>query len=143
MFAGHLQIVETSIAKARELRSLDELAAQMFVFFFAQHPEAKACFEGFELEKVGPFKFCKISDAFVDVLKFPDYSKTSVSEEVYRHQIYDIQDKEYYFALAEAFVETVKSALGTRWSVSHEECWSDTLSGLKHNISLAAKEHLA
>jgi len=137
-----LQVIENSIAQARDLRSLDELAGNMFENFFACHPEADACFDGFDLTKVGPFKFCKVSDALVDVLKYPEYSETSLSEEVWRHQIHDVRDKEYYFALADAFVETIKSTLAEIWSDEHEECWNDTLGGLKHNVDMAAKDHL-
>ena len=143
MLDDHLQIVEDSIRQARERRSLDALASEMFELFFECHPEAEDRFHGFDLKEVRPFKFCKLADAVVDVLKYPDYSRTSVSEEVFRHQIHDIKDKEYYFALADTFAATIKSTLGTDWSDRHEECWNDALAGLKHNVYIAAQEHLA
>lgn len=143
MLDHHLQLVQGSITQARNLRSLDELASALFERFFSRHPEANHFFEGFDLRQVGPLKFCKISDAFVDVLKYPGYSESSISEELWRHQVHRVQDKEYYFALAESFVETVRATLGEAWSDSHEECWNETLMGLKHNVNLAAEEHLS
>lgn len=142
MLEDHLQLAEGSIKRARELQSLDELAANMFTLFFARYPEAEQCFNGFDMKAVAPFKFCKVSDALIDVLKYPDYARSSVSEEVFRHQVHDVRDKEYYFALAESFVETIKSALAGDWTPRHDECWNDTLGGLKHNVYLAAEEHL-
>jgi hemoglobin-like flavoprotein len=143
MYKSHLELVLQSIELARAQRKLEALAEHMFAIFFERHPEAVAFFSGFDLAEVGTFKFCKISDALVDVLKYPDYSKTSVSEEVFRHQVHDIQDKEYYFALADAFVQTIKDTLAQEWTARHEEYWNDTLTGLKHNIDIAAREHLA
>ncbi|MBT4521877.1 MAG: globin [Halieaceae bacterium] len=143
MLDNHIQVVEDSINQARNLKSLEELAEALMTNFFTRYPEAEACFQGFDLREVGPLKFCKISDALLDVLKNPDYSQSSVSEEVWRHQIHQVKDKEYYFALSDVFVETIKSTLGDAWSAVHEECWNDTLGGLKHNVTLAAKEHLA
>ena len=144
MFDDHLLVVQESIQQARNLRSLDELAAALFERFFNRHPEANLFFEGFDLQQVGPLKFCKISDVFLDVLKFPSYSESSVSEEVWRHhQVHEVQDREYYFALAESYVDTVRATLGDAWSSSHEECWSDALMGLKRNVDLASSEHLA
>lgn len=78
----------------------------------------------------------------IDVLKYPDYAQSSVPEGVFRHQVRDVVDKAYYFALADAFAETIKSALGPNWSPRHEEYWKATLGGLKHNVYLAAQEHL-
>ena len=143
MVEQHLQVVKGSIEQARSLSSLDELARTLFERFFERHPEANLFFEGFDLNKVGPLKFCKISDAFVDVLEYPGYSESSISEEVWRHQVHSVRDREYYFALAESFVDTVRTTLGEAWSESHEECWNETLMGLKHNVGLAAQEHLS
>lgn len=142
MYYDHAKLIEDSIAQVRARRSLDDLAASMFKKFFHRHPEAEAFFTGFDLAEIGPFKFCKVGDAMIDVLKFPSYSESSLSEEVYRHQVHDVRDKEYYFALADAYVETIKETLGDDWTGQHTECWHDTLSGLRHNIDMAAKEHL-
>ena len=95
MYAGHLQVVKQSLAAARDRCHLSVLAADMFSEFFEHHPEAQPIFAQFDLEKIGPLKVCKIADALVDVLQTPNYSETSLSEEVYRHHIYDIKDKEY------------------------------------------------
>lgn len=142
MLDDHLELVEQSIASARELRPLSELADKMFELFFKAHPEADVFFEYFDLKEVGPFKFCKVGDALVDVLKFPDYSVTSISEEVYRHQVHEVTDKEYYFALADAYVGAIKWALADGWTAKHQEYWHDTVAGLRHNVVLAAEEHL-
>lgn len=143
MYNDHLQLVEQTLQSARESASLQQLAEVLFATFFERNPEAEAFFEGFDLAEVGPFKYCKISDALVDVLKYPDYSRTSVSEEVYRHQIHDVKDRHYYVALAEAFVDTLRKTLADNWTAHHDEVWNDTLGGLKHNIDLAAREHLS
>lgn len=142
MYADHLQVVKQSLADARERCHLSVLAADMFREFFERHPEARDIFVPFDLEKIGPFKFCKIADALVDVLEYPEYSETSLSEEVYRHQIYDIKDKEYYFALVDAFVHAIKRCLGDDWSTEYDECWNDAVSGLQHNVVLGLQEHI-
>jgi hypothetical protein len=72
---------------------------------------------------------------------FPDYSESSISEELWRHPVHEVQDKED-FALAECYVATIGDTVGEAWSTSHETCWSETLIGLKHHVHLAASEHL-
>ena len=143
MYNDHLQLVDQCLQRARQKRGLEALAESMFATYFKRNPEAVAFFGGFDLLKVGPFKFCKISDAMIDVLKYPDYSRTSISEEVYRHQVHEVRDRYYYIALAEAFVDTLRETLAEEWTPHHDEVWQDTLGGLKHNIDLAAREHLS
>jgi hemoglobin-like flavoprotein len=143
MYHDHLKVVNETLAQARGRRSLQDLGDEMLQLFLEQHPEAISSFEGFDLKALAPHKFCKVSDALVDVLKFPEYSESSLSEEVFRHQIYDVKDKEYYFALADALVATIRNTLADVWDLEMEESWADTISGLHHNIDLAAREHLS
>jgi Globin len=141
MYHDHLQAVKATLTEARARRDLQAMGDEMLQIFLTQYPEATATFEGFELDYIARHKFCKVADALVDVLEYPDYSGTSLSEEVSRHQIYDVQDREYYFALVDALVTVVKSSLGDDWDEKTEESWADTVSGFRHNIDLAFREN--
>jgi hemoglobin-like flavoprotein len=143
VYQTHLQVVKKSLADVRHQKPLNQLAQDMFKYFFERHPEAREIFAPFDMAKIESYKFCKIADALVDVLEYPDYSETSLSEEVFRHQIYDIKDKEYYFALAESLVQAIKNTSGESWNEELEECWADAIAGLKHNIVSGICEHVS
>lgn len=143
MLDNHLDIVESTLKEAEKRKGTPQLASMMFDRFFEQHPEATAFFEDLDMKDVRRIKYWRVAEALVDVLKFPDYSESSLSEEVYRHRwVHEVRDREYYFAMAEALVDTLRQVLGEDWTARHEECWRDTLGGLKHGLASAAQEHL-
>lgn len=51
--------------------------------------------------------------------------------EVMRHQVYGLKDKEYYFGLIDALMESVQGVLGDEWTEEMAECWSDVTIALK------------
>lgn len=142
MYQDHLTAVKDSFQQAAAQRGVQELADEMMSTFFEQHPEATAFFDGFDLKTIAVRKYCIVRDAVLDVLQCPDYSETSLSEEVFRHQVHNVKDREYYFALSDALAQTIKTTLGNNWTAEMGESWDDALAGLRHNVDLAVREHL-
>lgn len=138
----HLALVKSSIKQAQEIRDIESLSEEMLDRFFTIFPEAEEIFAPFDRKKVNMTKFYRVGEALVDVLEHPQYSETALNEEVYRHKTYDIKDKEYYFVMADTYVQTLKSTLKDNWTSEHDEVWNDTLDALKHNVNLAAKQLL-
>ncbi len=138
----HIDLVKDSINQAQKIRDVESLSEEMLSRFFVIFPEAEEIFAPFDRKKVNMTKFYRVGEALLDVLEHPQYSETALNEEVYRHKTYNIKDKEYYFVMADTYVQTLKSTLQDSWTAEHDEVWSDTLNALKHNINLAAKQLL-
>ena len=78
----------------------------------------------------------------MDVVEHPDYAQIHITQEVIRHQVYGLKDKEYYFALVDCIHYAVKQALADEWSSQEEEVWSDIALAFKGIIREAASEFL-
>jgi hemoglobin-like flavoprotein len=141
-YQHHIQIVESSLQKAHDEAGVDVLAAQLFARFFECYPETQRYFEQTDVADFGPRKFGIIAEFLIDTLKHPQYAEGHICNEVMRHTMYGLKDKEYYFALVDAFRDSVKTALGESWNEEMEACWHDAVEGLKATIFAAAKDFL-
>lgn len=134
------QVIESSLEQAEQAIGAQALAEDFFQRFFAQYPETRDYFSQTNISSFGPKKFRYISEFIVDIYRHPNYAEGNLSEEVLRHQMYGLVDKEYYFALLDALHLSVKQALDQRWSQEQEEAWSDANAALRHTINTAVTE---
>ncbi len=134
MYQAHIKVIETSLAEAKKIDSIEAIADTMFELFFQQHPEATVYFKDYDLSKLASIKFNIIVATIIDTMKFPDFAENYISEEVYRHVIHDLRDKEYYFSLIDALIESLKLTLGDQWSDEIQAYWTEAASGMKHSI---------
>lgn len=139
MFQQHIKAIENSLEQAKKIQDIESIAGSMFTIFFEQHPEAKHFFTDYDMSKLALVKFNIIVTTLIDTLKYPDYVEGYISEEVYRHTIHDLKDREYYFALIDAMVESLKLTLGEQWTVELEKYWTEGMAGMKHSIDREIK----
>ncbi len=132
MYETHLNILGASIERAIDKVGEDVLAAELFRRYFERFPETRErYFHGTNIDYFGVRKFRIIRDFLIDTLKYPNYAEGNMCNEVMRHQVYGLQDKEYYFGLIDALMESVQAALADEWSDDIAECWSDVTIALK------------
>jgi len=139
MYQQHIAAVETSLAQAKEICSIEMLADTMFKIFFDKYPEARKYFADYDLSKLASVKFNIIVVTVIDTLKYPDYAENYISEEVFRHTIHDLKDREYYFALIDALIQSLKETLAELWSPQLEQDWTEAVAIMKHIIDREIK----
>ena len=142
MYEEHIKIIESSLKRGIEKQGLHAIAKNLFVVFFEKHPDTEKYFEGTVIDTFCERKFKIIYNFLIDTLKYPDYADGAVCTEVIRHQIYGLKDKEYYFALVDSVLLSVKLALEEEWTLEIEEFWSDASVGLKKIIYDSAADYL-
>lgn len=142
MYEAHAISIQDSVNQATALKTVPELAALMFEKFFNQHPEAQEFFKPYKLEELAPRKFRLLVETLIDTLKFPDFAEGRLNEEVYRHLVHNVRDREYYFALMDALMQSIKQVLANDWNNTYEEHWQEANTGMRHMIDLAAQEYL-
>ncbi len=142
MYEEHLKIIDASLKRGIEKRGLHSIAKNLFVLFFEKYPETEKYFEGTVIENFCDKKFNIIYNFLIDTLRFPAYAEGAICTEVMRHQIYGLKDKEYYFALVDSLLLSVKIALDDEWTPEVEEHWGDAATGLKSIIYESAAAYL-
>lgn len=140
MYQHHIDTLRASIDIATNHQSLEKLSAPLFDTLFELYPETKDAFDADSLKSFAPQKFKLVSELIVDVFAHPQYAEESILNEIVRHQMYDLKDKEYYFTLAESTQQCVKSACGQDWTDDMQECWSDAILGFKGLVVNAINE---
>lgn len=138
----YVKFLETSFQKAVENVGIEELSTRFFSRFFETFPETNNLFKGTNIDYFRKFKMRVIFDFLIDIVKHPNYAEAHIAQEVMRHQMYGLQDKEYYFTLAACLLEAVKSALGDAWTDEDESAWNDILLVFKGLVSEAADAYL-
>ncbi|MRI34577.1 hypothetical protein EOPP23_16450 [Endozoicomonas sp. OPT23] len=141
MLERHLQVIESSIKSAIEKDGIEKLSSRLFDRLFDYYPETKSLFDISSIPVLAPRKFQLLLDLIVDTLKHPGYAESAVADEAIRHSIYDLKHKEYYFILMETVPLCLKHSLKEVWTAETEECWNDTVSGLKGLFHKAILEH--
>ena len=132
MYEHHVAVLEASITRAIEKQGADAVANKLFQRYFERFPETRErYFHGTDINYFGERKFKIIAEFLIDTLRFPNYAEGSMCNEVMRHQVYGLKDKEYYFGLVDALMESVQTAMGDEWTDDMAECWSDATIALK------------
>ena len=84
-----------------------------------------------------------IFNFLLDVVAHPNYADGQITEEVIRHQVYGLHDKEYYFALVDCLYYAVKEALPeSEWNADCEQAWNDVGMSFKAIVQDAAGSFL-
>lgn len=133
-------IIEQSLEAAESKVGAQALARDFFERFFKLYPETQSYFSQTDISSFGPKKFRYISEFIIDIYRHPNYAEGNLSEEVLRHQMYGLVDKEYYFALLDALQQSIQDALGEAWTPSLNETWNDANAALRHTINTAVSE---
>lgn len=138
----YVQLIESSYKKALDKVGVEALSAKFFEPFFKRFPETASVFKGTNLEYFSKFKMNVIFNFLIDIVKHPNYAEAFVSQEVMRHQMYGLKDKEYYFNLGSCFQEAVKDTLGDEWTEEMEVAWNDILLAFRGLIGEAVDAYV-
>ena len=138
MFEQHCVVIEKALARAEELEGMQQLSERFFEIFFEQYPQTLQYFEGTDIPQFAPRKFQIIITFFIDVMKHPDFADGELTDEVRRHIVYGLSDKEYYIALIDAIELVIREALGDEWTDELAEYWNDAALGMKGIVADAA-----
>lgn len=142
MLDPHFLLIEKTINRAYEKKGAAVLSQLFFERFFSHYPETRQFFKTTDIPSFGPKKIRYISDFLIDTVKHQDYAATQIINEVMRHQVYGLRDKEYYYMLLDAFHESVRECLQEEWNDEMESCWSDVVLGVKSQVYEATKDFL-
>jgi hemoglobin-like flavoprotein len=140
MYDHHIAVIEGSIQRGIEKVGLDALSANMFKQLFEQFPETASMFDVESLEGFAPEKFSIITELILDSFRHPEYAESTIQNEILRHHMYELYDKEYYFTLIESVKNCIQVALGDEWTPEMQECWDDAIAGLQGLIQKATRE---
>lgn len=138
----YIKLLDSSFDRAKEKIGNDELGALLFEKFFAMYPETPKYFKGTD---VSYFRGKKLNIIFVfikDIIKFPNFAEGHISQEVMRHQMYGLTDKEYYFGLIDCVSITIKEVLESEWTPEYEEAWNDVSMAFKSIVGEAADSYI-
>lgn len=138
----YVKVLEESFRKAEDKVGIEELSTRFFSRFFETFPETGALFKGTNIDYFRKFKMRTIFVFLVDIVKHPNYAEVHIAEEVMRHQMYGLKDREYYFTMATCLLEAVKSALADEWAEEEEVAWNDILLVFKGLVAEAADVYL-
>jgi len=140
--AEYVKTLEESFQKAEDKVGVEELSMRFFGRFFETFPETSDLFKGTNIDYFRKFKMRTIFVFFIDIVKHPNYAEAHIAQEVMRHQMYGLTDKEYYFALTGCLLEAVKSTLGDEWTEEYETAWNDILLVFRGLVSQAVDSYL-
>lgn len=138
----YIENIEQSYQTAQNKVGEAKLAEDFFDRFFTTYPETQQFFSNTNLDYFGSKKLNYIYNFFADVLKHPNFAEVHLSQEVMRHQMYGLKDKEYYFMLIDSLVATIKNNLNEDWTNDMEESWEAVSQALKAIIQQAANDYL-
>lgn len=134
---NYVALLEQSFALANENLGSDILAKQFFELFFSTYPETLEYFEGTDIDYFKDKKLTIVFNFIRDIVKHPNYAEGHISQEVMRHQMYGLKDKEYYFTLIDSLAKIVKKAVAEQWNDEYEDAWNDTVMAFKSIIAKA------
>lgn len=77
-----------------------------------------------------------------DVIQHPNYAEGQISQEVVRHQMYGLDDKQYYFTLIDALHQVVRAAQSRCWNDITESSWQDIAYLFKGQITSSINNYL-
>lgn len=138
----YVKVLEASFKRAEDKVGVEALSTRFFGRFFETYPETGALFEGTNIDYFRKFKMRTIFNFLIDIVKHPNYAEVHIAQEVMRHQMYGLQDREYYFTMASCLLEAVKSAASDEWTDEEESAWNDILLVFKGLVSEAADIYL-
>lgn len=138
----YVSLLEQSFALANEKKGSDLLADQFFEQFFSTYPETLKYFEGTDIDYFKTKKLNIIFNFIRDIVKSPNYAVGHISQEVMRHQMYGLKDREYYFTLIESLANIVKQAVGNEWHDEYETAWNDTVTAFKSIVAEAVEAYV-
>ena len=136
----HLSILQASYQQAIDSVGEDVLAQQFFDYFFDTYPETLLYFKGTDTAYFGAKKLKIIYQFLLDIIKHPDFAEGQITQEVIRHQMYGLQDREYYCCLIDALQLCVRSANTQGWPDSYETAWNDITIVFKGYIGAAVDD---
>jgi hemoglobin-like flavoprotein len=134
--------LERSFNKAADKITIEKLSKNFFDKFFSIYPETQDFFKQSDMNYFSRKKMKIIFEFLVDIVKHPKFAEDFMAQEVMRHQMYGLRDKEYYFTLAGCLQEVVKEALEDEWDPETESVWNDVMSAFKGFVSDAAEIYL-
>jgi len=139
----YIEALEQSYAQAQNKTSSEQIAALVFDKFFQAFPEVKETyFASTDLDSYfGSFKLNTIYAFFIDMVKHPDYTEPQLLQEIMRHEVYGLKDKEYFFAIIDCFVMAIKETLGEDWNEGFETAWNDVSLAFRPIISEAVETY--
>lgn len=135
-------ILESSFNRAVEKLTIETLSANFFAEFFATYPETERFFKDSDMNYFSRKKMKIIFEFFVDIVKHPKFAEDFMAQEVMRHQMYGLRDKEYYFTLVACLQNAVKTALGDEWTDEMESTWNDVMLAFRGFVAEAADLYL-
>lgn len=140
MYTHHIDTLRKSIAIGLRNQGIEKLTAPLFNALFERFPETQNAFDAKSLESFAPQKFKLVSELIIDTFAHPAYAEISIINEIVRHQMYDLKDKEYYFTLAESVEFCVKKACADDWDEDMQECWQDAITAFRGLVINAIRE---
>lgn len=139
---AYIKLLDSSFNRAKEKIGNDALGELLFKKFFATYPETLKYFKGTDVSYFRGKKLNIIFSFIIDIIKHPNFAEGHISQEVMRHQMYGLTDKEYYFGLIDCLSLAVKEVLESEWTPAHEEAWNDTSMAFKSIVGEAAEAYL-
>ena len=140
MYSEHEKTIRDNLALATKRRGHQDLGESMLRLFLQRHPEAQPIFSSTPVSGFSVIKFRLISDHVIDSIRRPGYAADNMFSEIYRHRYFDLYDAEYYYALIDAFRDTVEEALGNEWTPEINSHWNDVVQASKATIQKAVRE---
>lgn len=135
-------VLESSFARAVEKLTIETLSANFFAQFFDTYPETQEFFKDSDMNYFSRKKMKIIFEFFVDIVKHPKFAEDYMAQEVMRHQMYGLRDREYYFTLVACLQNAVKNALGDEWTDEMESTWNDVMLAFRGFVAEAADIYL-
>lgn len=135
-------LLEQSFDLAVDRVGIEALSETFFTRFFATYPETQRYFVGTDLPYFRRKKLKIIVDFLVDIVRHPNYAEGQITQEVIRHQMYGLKDREYYFTLLACLQMAVQAALGDDWTPATEAAWNEITLVFRGLIARSADDFL-
>ena len=139
---NYVTLLEQSFLIANKQVGSDVLADQFFKQFFSVYPETLQYFDGTDLDAFKVKKLHIIFNFIRDIVKSPNYAEVHISQEVMRHQMYGLKDREYYFTMIESLAGIIKKAADDKWNDEFESAWNDTITAFKSIVAEAVEAYV-
>ena len=131
----HLEVIQSTYKRSIDLIGIESLSKIFFDNFFETYPETIKFFNGTDTAYFGPKKLSIIFEFLTDIIKHPNYAEGQITQEVIRHQMYGLADKEYYCTLIDSLHYSVKLTLNHEWNNQCESVWNDITLVFKGHVS--------
>lgn len=138
MYESHYQALERALARVEEKVGLQALSERFFALFFALYPQTLGYFSTTHIPSFAPRKYRAITAFLVDTVKHPDFAEGALTDEVRRHIIFGLVDKQHYFALIDTLEVLMREVLDDEWTPELQEYWEDVSQAMKGIITQAA-----